>query len=364
MNQHPNFTQLALIFRVFLRLGCTAFGGPVAHLGWFRREFVLRRRWVTEDDFASMVALCQVLPGATSSQVGMLVGYTQGRWSGVCAAWLGFTLPSALVMGGAGVILSHADVPIWLQILCRVAALWIVGHAVLGMARVHCPKGAPRWLGLLAMIGAAALPHVVSAESGFLTLTSALFIFVGALFGVLFLNPKQIPGSRIQISHRIGAVCLAVFGFLLLALPFVAPQSIHTALFRVGALVFGGGHVVLPLIQQEVVATNLVSADAFATGYGIVQAMPGPLFTIGSFLAGASGGVAAVISGTLMIFAPSALLVFGLLPWWNELQKFSVMQRALPGINAAVVGLVGHAWVHLLIELLSLLQKVRFMDVV
>jgi chromate transporter len=285
----------------------------------------------------------------------MLVGFVQGRWAGACAAWLGFTLPSALLMGAAGVILSSEVVPLWLQIVCRLLALWIVAHAVWGMARVHCATKGTRFVGILAIIFS--VLGVWGGGSSLATWIPSLTMIGGALIGIIFFEPKSVPRglASVSISYRAGVICLSVFLLLLVALPFFSEQSVYAGLYRVGALVFGGGHVVLPLIQQELVSTKLLDAETFATGYGLVQAMPGPLFSIGSFIAGATDGLPGIIPGTIMIFAPSALLVFGLLPWWKTLQQIRVMQKAFPGINAVVVGLVVQAWLHLVLELVAMI---------
>ncbi|WP_254575111.1 chromate efflux transporter [Stenotrophomonas acidaminiphila] len=334
------------VFLVFLRLGLTAFGGPVAHLGYFHAEFVTRRRWLDPRGYADLVALCQFLPGPASSQVGMALGLSRCGYRGAFAAWAGFTLPSAIALivlarflaGYPGVIPSGV-----LHGL-KIVAVAVVAQAVWNMGRNLYAGGA--WAALVLAAAAIAL-RVPSAwmQPG--------LIAGAALAGVLLFRPTPACGSgtwTIPVGRGAGALWLALFFVLLGTLPLLAAllpgQAVAeaSAFFRAGALVFGGGHVVLPLLQAAVVAPGWVDNDAFLAGYGAAQAMPGPLFAFAAFLgasmqappSGWSGGVLCLLA----IFAPSFLLVAGALPFWNRLRGNARMRAALSGINAAVVGLL------------------------
>ncbi|THF57244.1 chromate efflux transporter [Pseudothauera rhizosphaerae] len=334
------------VFLVFLRLGLTSFGGPVAHLGYFREEFVVRRRWLAERPYADLVALCQFLPGPTSSQVGLALGLGRAGYAGAFAAWAGFTLPSAVALilfavGLAG--LGDALAPGALHGL-KVAAVAVVAQAVRGMARDLCPD-APR-----VSIMAAATAVVLLAPSAWVQVAVILAAAVAGL--ALFSPPAVEPRDPlpVRIDRRAGFAWLALFLALLAGLPLAAQFAASPALaqadafYRAGSLVFGGGHVVLPLLQAEVVHTGWVDRDIFLAGYGAAQAVPGPLFSLAAFLgastvtgpAGWTGG----LLGLAAIFLPSFLLVFGALPFWARLRGARPMRAALGGINAAVVGLL------------------------
>ena len=334
------------VFWVFLRLGLTSFGGPVAHLGYFREELVVRRRWLGERSYADLVALCQFLPGPASSQVGMALGLARAGYRGALAAWLGFTLPSAVVLVLFALGLAHWGdaVPAGLLQGLKVVAVAVVAQAVWGMARNLCPD-APR-ISLMAAAACAVLWWPSAwAQVGAIAL--------GALVGLAALAPGQGGAHEplpIIVGRRAGLVWLMLFVALLLGLPWAAAVFPHATLavadafYRAGSLVFGGGHVVLPLLQAEVVPTGWVDKDIFLAGYGAAQAVPGPLFTFAAFL-GASlqngpQGVWGAVVCLLAIFAPSFLLVAGALPFWEGLRAQPRMQAALAGINAAVVGLL------------------------
>lgn len=334
------------VFLVFLRLGLTSFGGPIAHLGHFREEFVTRRQWLTERSYADLVALCQFLPGPASSQVGIALGLTRSGYAGALAAWAGFTLPSALVLMGLALgLASHVEaMPSGVLHGLKVVAVAVVAQAVWGMARQLCPD-APR---ITLMAATTCFVLLVPAAWG-----QVAAIAVAAALGLWLFKP--LPGAAhdplpMAIGPRTGAFWLTLFFALLLGLPlltalFPSPTlSLVDAFYRVGSLVFGGGHVVLPLLQAEVVPTGWVTNDAFLAGYGATQAVPGPLFTFAAFLgasmnqppAGVWGGLVCLLS----IFAPSFLLVVGALPFWERLRRHNRAQAALQGINAAVVGLL------------------------
>ncbi|ROR39702.1 chromate efflux transporter [Diaphorobacter sp. C33] len=344
------------VFLIFLRLGLTSFGGPVAHLGYFREEFVARRGWLTEDAYADLVALCQFLPGPASSQVGLALGLRQAGWGGALAAWLGFTLPSALVMAllGLGLVAGQGLMPAGVLHGLKVAAVAVVAQAVWGMARSLC-RGPARLL-LMALACALALlwPGVVGQVGAMLVAALAGLALWGRASAMP--APPSQSGLAAGLRPRTGALLLAAFAALLVLLPLAArarPQGwlvLADAFYRAGALVFGGGHVVLPLLQAEVVATGWVAADDFLAGYGLAQAVPGPLFTFAAFLGAAAGHGAGGWLGAAVclvaIFVPAFLLVAGALPFWDRLRHNARARAALAGVNAAVVGLLLAALYH------------------
>ncbi len=334
------------VFLIFLRLGLTSFGGPVAHLGYFRDEFVTRRRWLSERSYADLVALCQFLPGPASSQVGIALGLSRAGYGGALAAWLGFTLPSALLLILFALGLAQHSGVIAPGVLhgLKVVAVAVVAQAVWGMARNLCTD-APR---ISLMLIAACVALLQTSAWGQVGVIGG-----AAVAGLLWLNTPPSAAHDalpITLSRRVGAMWLALFLLLLAGLPLLAELApsqglaLIDAFYRTGSLVFGGGHVVLPLLQAEVVPTHWVSNDVFLAGYGAAQAMPGPLFTFAAFL-GASmqqaptgwlGGLLCLLA----IFAPSFLLVMGALPFWQILRRSPRTQAALAGVNAAVVGLL------------------------
>ncbi len=335
----------AEVFRAFLYLGLTSFGGPVAHLGYFRREFVGRRRWLDEASYADIVALCQFLPGPASSQVGISLGLMRAGYPGAFAAWLGFTAPSAILMiafGYGASALREVAGSAWLHGL-QIVAVAVVAQAVIGMARVLCPD-LPR---VALALGAAAFMLLVPAA-----LTQIAVIAAGGLIGWALLVPSKRLGDSLsfRVSRSSSVAALILFFVLLAALPIATLISgshlvaLLDTFYRAGALVFGGGHVVLPLLQASVVPQGWVGNDDFLAGYGAAQAVPGPLFTFSAYLGtvmalppnGWLGGVICLVA----IFLSSFLLVIGALPLWNELREAAWAQSALSGINAAVVGLL------------------------
>ncbi len=335
----------AEVFRAFLYLGLTSFGGPVAHLGYFRREFVDKRRWLDETAYADIVALCQFLPGPASSQVGISLGLMRAGYAGAFAAWLGFTMPSAILMiafGYGASTLREVAGNGWLHGL-QIVAVAVVAQAVIGMARVLCPD-LPR---AALAVGAAALMLVLPSAVGQIAVIAA-----GGFLGWAFLAPGKRLGDALsfRVARSTSIAALILFFVLLGALPAAALISgnqvvaLVDSFYRAGALVFGGGHVILPLLQASVVPQGWVSNDDFLAGYGAAQAVPGPLFTFSAYLGtvmalppnGWLGGLIALAA----IFLPSVLLVIGALPLWNELRQAAWAQSALSGINAAVVGLL------------------------
>lgn len=334
------------VFVAFLQLGLTSFGGPIAHLGYFRDAFVVRRRWIDERAYADLVALCQFLPGPASSQVGIGIGLTKAGLPGAFAAWLAFTTPSAIALAlfGYGVIAYQDVMPAGLLHGLKVVAVAVVAQAVWGMARNLTPD-APR-VTLAAIAAATVLTSMTP-------LVQVAVIVAGGIAGLVFLRTdvdSRSVGLGIAISKSFAAVCLAMFFALLAVLPLLAsgdaPQTLKLidSFYRSGSLVFGGGHVVLPLLQAEVVPPGWLDNDTFLAGYGAAQAVPGPLFTFAAYLGTVAGpepnGWPGAAICLIAIFAPSFLLVVGALPFWDALRHLRAVQRALLGVNAAVVGLL------------------------
>lgn len=335
------------VFVAFLKLGLTSFGGPVAHIGYFRDEFVQRRQWLGERAYADLVALCQFLPGPASSQVGFALGLTRAGWLGGFAAWIAFTLPSALLMAlfGLGMLSFGDGIGGGALHGLKVVAVAVVAQAVWGMARTLCPDRQRVTLMGLAAVLALAWPTALGQIAA---------ILAGGLAGWLWLKPAGDGGGHVALTvpvgRTVGAVLLAAFFLLLVGLPLAASVAPSQALalldsfYRAGALVFGGGHVVLPLLQAGVVGPGWVSADAFLAGYGAAQAVPGPLFTFAAYLGFVAGptpnGWLGALLCTVAIFLPSFLLVAGALPFWEGLRRLRAMQAALLGVNAAVVGIL------------------------
>ena len=334
------------VFLTFLRLGLTSFGGPVAHLGYFHDDLVKRRKWLSEQDYAELIAICQFLPGPASSQVGLAIGWTKAGFAGALAAWFGFTMPSAmaLIAFGYGVVAFGESMNAGLLQGLKIAAVAVVAQALWQMSKSLCPDWQRRVLGLVAAAIAIFWPTPLGQVGT---------ILLGGLVGWIFFtaDPKHAASALGQnTSKTFGAIMLAIFFTLLIALPLIASISgtqslaVVDSFYRSGSLVFGGGHVVLPLLQSEVVPTGWVSKDAFLAGYGAAQAVPGPLFTFAAFLgtvmADAPNGWAGGLLALVAIFIPSFLLVFGALPFWQMLRRQSGVQSALLGVNAAVVGLL------------------------
>ena len=336
------------VFLVALRLGLTSFGGPIAHLGYFERTYVRERQWLTPDEYGGLVALCQMVPGPASSQVGYLVGLRRAGWGGAFAAWAGFTLPSALVMFAFALLAPHLEGPTTDAVLhgLKLVAVAVVAQAVWSMARNLCPDR-PR--AALALIAAALL----LVTSGSFVQIAALLI--GAVGGaVLCRDLPAAPGlPAMPVSLRTGGVALALFLILLVGLPLAGAAASHSLLalagifYKAGALVFGGGHVVLPLLRDALVPRGWLSDDTFLAGYGVAQAIPGPLFTFSAYL----GAVVAPVGAALLwsavalifMFLPGMLIALAGLPVWLWLGHHPAARAALAGINAAVVGVLGAA---------------------
>ena len=352
MHSHPNPSRRE-IFATALKLGCTSFGGPVAHLGYFHEEYVQRRRWLSEAAYGDLVALCQFLPGPASSQLGFSIGLLRGGLLGGLLAWLGFTLPSAVAMTlcGYGVTaigdVSHAG---WLKGL-KLAAVAVVAQAVWAMATKLCPDRTRASVTLVAAALALAFSTVA--------LTQVAVLMAGAIFGWAFLRTDTLgPTTTTEtllaipgLGRRSAVICLALFFVLLAALPLFRLMSgnpvlaVFDSFYRSGALVFGGGHVVLPLLRAETVTPGWVADDRFLAGYGLAQAVPGPLFTFAAYLGTVltpprpHGWLGAILC-LGAIYLPTGLLVLGVLPFWENLRRRPAAQAALRGANAAVVGLL------------------------
>ncbi|MCD1286453.1 chromate efflux transporter [Brevibacterium sp. GP-SGM9] len=340
------------VFWAFLRLGVTSFGGPVAHLGYFRDAFVERRQWFSDRAYADLVALCQFLPGPASSQIGMAIGLQRAGIGGLLAAWFAFTMPSAIFMVAFAIgLASFGDLAGsgWLYGL-KAAAVAVVAQAVFGMAKNLTPDAKRATIAGAAMIIVLLVPN--SAVQG-------LAIVIGGLVGLVWLRgdgvddegPRHDLGFR--VSRTMGVAALTAFIVLLALLPIVAAMTGDPSLrlldvfYRSGSLVFGGGHVVLPLLNAETVQTGLVEHNTFLAGYGAAQAVPGPLFTFAAFLGastttGPTGLIGAAIA-LVAIFLPAGLLTIGALPFWERLRHARWARRALMGINGAVVGILAAA---------------------
>ena len=335
------------VFRVFLKLGLTSFGGPVAHLGYFRNAFVVQRRWLDEKAFADLLALCQFLPGPASSQTGFAIGLMRAGYLGGLAAWTGFTLPSAIALTafayGAGALTGPAGQGLLHGL--KLVAVAIVAQAVLGMARSLAPDKPRAAIAILALALTSFAPGGASQISA---------IAAGGLIGLALCRQGASAavdgGDRPPVSRRMGIVFLAAF-FALLALSFLPGRqgtlAFLAAIYRSGALVFGGGHVVLPLLQGAVVAPGFVSQSAFLAGYGAAQAVPGPLFTFAAFLGAVAsappGGALSAALALVAIFTPGIVVLMGALPFWHGLRTRPGARAAMAGVNAAVVGLLASA---------------------
>lgn len=338
----PKGNTLLEILSTSIRLGLTSFGGPAAHLGYFRNEYVERKKWLDEKNYADLVALCQFLPGPASSQVGIAIGMLRGGYWGGIVSWIGFTFPSVMALILFALFLSGNNVlnEGWLHGL-KIVAVAVVAQAVMGMGKSLAPD-VPR---ITIAILASALTLLWPSAWG-----QILIIAAAGIIGIwLYRNAKgNSQGQDIQfgLSRRIGMAALILFFLLLFGTPILAAliPSLQLTLFdtfyRAGSIVFGGGHVVLPLLEKEVVPTDLLSEGAFLAGYGAAQAVPGPLFTFSSYLGTAINGLKGGLLATIAVFLPSFLLVAGVLPFWNIIRRNTKVQHALMGVNAAVVGIL------------------------
>lgn len=349
-HQHGSASE---VFRVFLKLGLTSFGGPIAHLGYFRDELVVRRRWIDDAGYADLVALCQFLPGPASSQVGFALGILRGNGAlGGLAAWFAFTMPSAIVLLAFALSAAAFTGPAAEGLLhgLKLVAVAVVAQAIWGMAKTLTPDRPRAAIALLAV-------GIVVFVGG--SIGQIVAIGLGALAGLWLCRgeSRALSGQlRFPVSRKLGAALLVLSGGLFLVPPLVSGMTGHQAVavfdafYRSGALVFGGGHVVLPLLQEQVVAPGWVSNEAFLAGYGFAQAVPGPLFTFAAYLGAAMQpephGFAGAAIALFAIFLPGLLLVYGMLPFWDQLRRRPTAQSAMRGTNAAVVGILGAALYH------------------
>jgi len=331
------------IFFTFLRLGLTSFGGPVAHIGYFRKEFVERKRWLDETAFADLLALCQFLPGPTSSQLGLSIGLKQGGIAGAASAWLGFTLPSALIMAWCGVELgAHRDLfgGGWVHGL-KLLACAVVAEAVWSLGR---KLAAERWRQTV-MVAALALALLAPGAPGQLA-AMALGVIAGQFLPARGETARAEEARGIGLPGWLSWPALLLLAFGLFGLPLIAELSgdrivaLFDRFFRAGSLVFGGGHVVLPLLRDALVPPGWIADDRFLAGYALAQTVPGPLFTFAAYLGGAIDGYRGAVLCVAAIFLPSFLMLLGVLPHWHRLQQVAAVRRALEGVNAAVVGLL------------------------
>ncbi|MCM2677521.1 chromate efflux transporter [Alkalicoccobacillus plakortidis] len=335
------FKRLLEILVLSTKLGLTSFGGPIAHLGYFRDEYVIRRKWLTDKAYADLVALCQFLPGPASSQVGIGIGITRAGAIGGLVSFIGFTLPSVISLILFVYVAEQFNLMNsgFIQGL-KITAVAVVAHAILGMSANLAPDLKRKTIVLFSLLVTLLVPYLLTQIS--------VILFAGLIGWVLFKGSQsdQTDNMQIPLSKKFGTICLTLFFALLVGLPLLSTLnsatwiSMFDSFYRAGSLVFGGGHVVLPLLEREFVPSGLISEESFLAGYGVAQAVPGPLFTfaayIGADIAGWTGGLLA----TVAIFLPAILLIFGTLPFWSALRQNQHIKAALFGVNAAVVGIL------------------------
>lgn len=341
LTKQNRIRSLIEIFLVSSRLGLTSFGGPTAHLGYFHEEYVRRRRWMDEKSYADLVALCQFLPGPSSSQVGIGIGIMRAGILGGITSFIGFTFPSVIALIAFALLMSGFDVGNtgWIHGL-KIVAVAIVAHAIIGMAKSLTPDLKRKAIAIFALL-VTLLWQTAFSQVG--------VILIAACIGYFLLKQKNDGAgmqSRFPVSKRVGGFCLLLFAGLLVALPLLkeATGSYWLALFdsfyRSGSFVFGGGHVVLPLLEKEFVPTGWLSEEAFLAGYGVTQAVPGPLFTFAAYLGTVMNGWEGGIVATIAIFLPAFLLIIGALPFWDQLRYHPKITGAIMGVNAAVIGIL------------------------
>ena len=352
-DQHAPSSRTPEIFKAFLKLGLTSFGGPIAHLNYFRKDLVETRAWLTQADYAAILSLCQFLPGPASSQTGFCIGLLRGGWTGGLAAWAGFTLPSAALMFCLALIaapFNHSWLGHGILHGLQLAAIAIVAQAVLTMAKSFCPDAPRKILAIISLL-------IVLIFSG--TVGQLLVLIIGALTGIAQLTPPPATAADtpLTITRRHGQLCLYVFATILILALLIhghGPIALFAAFYRAGALVFGGGHVVLPLLHAAIVKPGWVTQSNFLTGYGAAQAMPGPLFTFAAYLGTIStagpGGLGGALIALIAIFLPGLLLAAGILPFWHTLKQNAAIAAAVLGLNAAVVGLLAYALLNLIVS--------------
>jgi chromate transporter len=347
-NNINTFKSLWELFLISTRLGLTSFGGPTAHLGYFHEEYIRRKKWMDEKTYADLVALAQFLPGPASSQVGIGIGVMRAGVLGGIVSFIGFTFPSVIALILFATLLTNYDVGDagWIHGL-KIVAVAVVAHAILGMAKNLTPDLKRKAIALLALIG------TLVAQSA---ITQVGVILVAALIGFLLYNKQLIvldkTKSNFPISKKISALCFALFFGLLFLLPFMRELTgsywiaMFDSFYRSGSLVFGGGHVVLPLLEQEFVPTGWITEEAFLAGYGATQAVPGPLFTFAAYLGTVMKGWLGGLVATIAVFLPAFLLILGALPFWDQLRNNPKIKGAIMGVNAAVIGILISALYH------------------
>ncbi|MET1029398.1 chromate transporter [Domibacillus tundrae] len=339
--QKINFSTLMEILVVSTRLGLTSFGGPVAHLGYFHEEYVRRRKWMDEKSYADLVALCQFLPGPASSQVGIGIGVMRGGVFGGILAFLGFTLPSVIALIVFALVLQEVDIADagWIHGL-KIVAVAVVAHAILGMAGKLAPDLKRKAI-VLAALGIVLLWQTAFTQIG-------VIVIAGLIGFLLYKDHKtdSVPSFSFPLSRTFGVMCLSLFFGLLVLLPILREATslnwvaLCDSFYRSGALVFGGGHVVLPLLEREFVSAGWLTAEQFLAGYGAAQAVPGPLFTFAAYIGAVINGWQGGLLATFAVFLPAFLLILGALPFWDTLRRNPNIQGALMGVNAAVVGIL------------------------
>lgn len=343
-----SFTSLLEILIISTRLGLTSFGGPIAHLGYFHDEYVRRRKWIDEKSYADLVALCQFLPGPASSQVGIGIGVMRAGILGGIVAFIGFTLPSVIALIIFALLLHSYGFtdPGWIHGL-KIVAVVVVAHAILGMAKNLTPDLQRRTIAFFAVV------ITLLWQTAFTQVGVIIFAgFVGYLLYKQQTIDEKTSVSHFPISRRIGYICLTLFFGLLILLPILREASslnwvaLFDSFYRAGALVFGGGHVVLPLLEREFVPTGWLSEEQFLAGYGAAQAVPGPLFTFAAYIGAVINGWQGGLLATVAIFLPAFLLILGTLPFWDSLRRNTKVKGALMGVNAAVVGILIAALYH------------------
>ncbi|WP_226536476.1 chromate transporter [Fictibacillus halophilus] len=342
MKQEQNrFKALLEILLVSTRLGLTSFGGPIAHLGYFHEEYVRKRKWLDEKSYADLVALCQFLPGPASSQVGIGIGVMRGGVLGGIISFIGFTLPSVIALILFALVLEGLNISdlSWIHGL-KIVAVAVVAHAILGMAEKLTPDLKRKTIALLALV-VTLLWQTAFSQVG--------VIFVAGLLGFLLYRQQaesEDTEFKFPVSRTFAVICLTLFFSLLILLPIIREATsiswiaFFDSFYRSGSLVFGGGHVVLPLLEREFVPTDWISEEAFLAGYGAAQAVPGPLFTFAAYLGAVMNGWQGGLLATFAIFLPAFLLILGTLPFWNMLRRNLKIKGALMGVNAAVVGIL------------------------
>jgi chromate transporter len=340
-NSSKGFKALLEIFLISTKLGLTSFGGPTAHLGYFHEAYIRRRKWMDEKSYADLVALAQFLPGPASSQVGIGIGVMRGGVIGGVISFIGFTLPSVIVLILFATLLTEFDIGNagWIHGL-KIVAVAIVAHAIIGMAKNLTPDLKRKAIALFALI----ITLIWQA-----IFTQVVVILLAALFGFLLFrqhDENTDTSSRFPISKKVSAICLVLFFGLLFLLPIIRELTgsgwvaMFDSFYRSGSLVFGGGHVVLPLLEQEFIPTGWISEESFLAGYGATQAVPGPLFTFAAYLGTAMKGWQGGIVATVAVFLPAFLLILGVLPFWDQLRGNTKIKGAILGVNAAVIGIL------------------------